>query len=127
VLVSQVGCNTPLGVNNNSGRLLAIYWLNNVGQQHAARRRASVWRSRGHRSQPALRVVSHHPYGGGLIEWQVLKSYLMAHSLDIYGRADTASALDPLATAPALEFRNSLGSSGTGNFGFKVLTDAAYF
>jgi hypothetical protein len=39
---------------------------------------------------------SHHPYGGGLIEWQVLKSYLMAHSLDIYGRADTASALDPL-------------------------------
>jgi hypothetical protein len=23
------------------------------------------WRSRGHRSQPALRVVSHHPYGGG--------------------------------------------------------------
>jgi hypothetical protein len=31
------------------------------------------------------------------------------------------------STAPALEFRNSLGSSGTGNFGFKVLTDAAYF
>jgi hypothetical protein len=32
-----------------------------------------------------------------------------------------------ISTAPALEFRNSLGSSGTGNFGFKVLTDAAYF
>jgi hypothetical protein len=25
------------------------------------------WRSKGHRSDPALRVFSHHPYGGGLI------------------------------------------------------------
>jgi hypothetical protein len=32
-----------------------------------------------------------------------------------------------ISTAPALEFSDSLGSSGTGNFGFKVLTDAAYF
>jgi hypothetical protein len=39
----------------------------------------------------------------------------------------TITRNDHKTTAPALEFRNSLGSSGTGNFGFKVLTDAAYF
>jgi hypothetical protein len=41
-------------------------------------------------------VSQHHPYGGGLIEWQVLKGYLMVTSLDSYRRADAPSALDPL-------------------------------